>query len=55
MKIKLGKKENEYYAGIYTGNGGISSLVNYRQGRRLFYALGIFKLKNIWVGLFGKN
>lgn len=55
MKIKVGKKNNEYYAGIYTGSGGISSMVNYSQSKRLWYVLGVFKLKNLWVGLIGKR
>ena len=55
MKIKAGIKNKEYYAGIYTGSGGVSSLVNYRQGKRLWYVLGVFKLKNLWVGLIGKR
>jgi hypothetical protein len=55
MKIKVGIKNKEYYAGIYTGSGGVSSLVNYRQGKKLLYVLGVFKLKNLWVGLIGKR
>lgn len=55
MKIKVGKKNKEYYACIYTGSGGISSMVNYRQSKRLWYVLGVFKLKNLWVWLIGKR
>ena len=55
MKLKFGKKGNEYFAGVYTGRGGVSSLVNYRQGKSLWKTLGAFKLENLWVGLLGKR
>lgn len=54
MKLKLGKKQNEWYAGVYTGSGGISSLVNYKQAKSIFKVLAVFRLKNLWVGLVGK-
>jgi hypothetical protein len=55
MKIKVGIKNKEYYAGIYICSGGISSLVNYRQGKKLWKVLGVFRLKNLWIGLIGKR
>lgn len=55
MKLKLGKKQNKYYAGIYTGSGGVSSMVNYKENKKLLQVLSVFKLKNLWVGLFGKK
>ena len=55
MKLKLGKKQNEWYAGVYTGSGGISSLVNYKRCKNFFKVLTVFKLKNLWVGIFGKR
>lgn len=55
MKIKLNKKGKEYYSAIHTGNGGVSSMVASRQSKRLLFVLGIFKPKNLWVGIFGKE
>ncbi len=55
MKLKLGKKGKEYYAGVYTGSGGISSLVCYKQGCSLFKVLTVFNFKNLWAGIIGKK
>jgi len=55
MLLKLGRKGNEWYAGVYTGKGGISSMVNYKQARNFFKVLTVFKLKNLRVGLLGKR
>lgn len=55
MILKLGRKKNEWYAGVYTGKGGVSSLVNYKQSKSFFTVLTVFKLKNLKVGLFGKR
>jgi len=55
MKIKINKIKNEYHASIHTGRGGISSLINARQGKRLLFVLGVFKPKNLWIALFGKG
>jgi hypothetical protein len=55
MKLKFGKSGNEYCAGIYTGNGGISSMIIYRQSKKLWKTLGVFKIKYLWVGLVGKS
>jgi len=52
MKLKLKNKKGEWYAGIYRGNGGVSSLVIHRQSKNLWGVIGIFfNLKYIWRGL----
>ncbi len=50
MKLKLGKKNGEFYSGIYCGNGGISSLVNCRKGS-LWFVLKAFSIRNICKAL----
>ena len=55
MKLKLFKRGKEYYAAVHTGNGGISSKVASRQAKSLWFALGVFKPKNIWVSIIGKK
>ena len=55
MKLKFGKIGNEYFAGVYTGNGGISSLVNYKQSKSFWKVLSVFKIKNLWISIIGKR
>lgn len=50
MKIRFGKKENEFYARICRGNGGVSSCVCARHGS-LMFVLGLFKIRNILKAL----
>jgi hypothetical protein len=55
MRIRLGRNKNEWYAGVYTGKGGISSLVNYKQSKSFLKILTVFKLKNLWICIVGKR
>ena len=56
MKIKISKKGIEWYAGIWRGKGGISSLIVSRQGKRFWRTIRIlFIPKYLYRALFWKN
>lgn len=47
MKLILRRSKNHWLASVHRGNGGISSMIASRFSKSLWFALGVFKGKNI--------
>lgn len=48
MKLKIKRKNGEWFTAMNRGNGGVSSLVVSRMGKSLLYVLGIFLSFHNW-------